>query len=128
VASVTRFGVSLEEPLLQQFDRLIHRKGYSNRSEALRDLIRESLVREQWELGTAETVGELADKLTDLQHAHYRAIVSTLHVHLDPHHCLEVLVLRGKANELKSIADLLIGTRGVKHGTFSATAEGKVLG
>jgi CopG family transcriptional regulator, nickel-responsive regulator len=139
MAGVTRFGVSLEEPLLQQFDRLIHRKGYSNRSEALRDLIRESLVREQWDLGTAETVGtltlvynhevrELADKLTDLQHEHYRTIVSTLHVHLDPHHCLEVLVLRGKANELKMIADRLIGTRGVKHGTFSATAEGHVLG
>jgi len=59
MSGVTRFGVSLEEPLLQQFDRLIHRKGYSNRSEALRDLIRESLVREQWDLGTAETVGTL---------------------------------------------------------------------
>jgi CopG family transcriptional regulator, nickel-responsive regulator len=135
---VTRFGVSLEEPLLQQFDRLIHRKGYTNRSEALRDLIRESLVREQWDLGTTETVGtltlvynhevrELADKLTDLQHEYFRMIVSTLHVHLDSHHCLEVLVLRGPANDLKTIADRLIGTRGVKHGTFSATAEGRVL-
>jgi CopG family nickel-responsive transcriptional regulator len=104
----------------------------------LRDLIRESLVREQWELGSADAVGtltlvynhdvrELADKLTDLQHEHYRRIVSTLHVHLDPHHCLEVLVLRGRAAELKAIADRLIGTRGVKHGTFSATAEGRVL-
>jgi CopG family nickel-responsive transcriptional regulator len=139
MAGITRFGVSLEETLLEQFDRLIHRKGYTNRSEALRDLIRESLVREQWDLGTAETVGtltlvynhevrELADKLTDLQHEYYRTIVSTLHVHLDPHHCLEVLVLRGQANELKTIADRLIGTRGVKHGTFSATAEGRVLG
>ena len=136
---VTRFGVSLEETLLQHFDRLIRRKGYTNRSEALRDLIRESLVREQWDLGTTETVGtltlvynhevrELADKLTDLQHEYYRMIVSTLHVHLDPHHCLEVLMLRGPANELKTIADRLIGTRGVKHGTFSATAEGRVLG
>jgi len=136
---VTRFGVSLEETLLQHFDRLIRRKGYTNRSEALRDLIRESLVREQWDLGTTETVGtltlvynhevrELADKLTDLQHEYFRMIVSTLHVHLDPHHCLEVLVLRGPANELKTIADRLIGTRGVKHGTFSATAEGRVLG
>jgi CopG family nickel-responsive transcriptional regulator len=136
---VTRFGVSLEETLLQHFDRLIRRKGYTNRSEALRDLIRESLVREQWDLGTTETVGtltlvynhevrELADKLTDLQHEYFRMIVSTLHVHLDPHHCLEVLVLRGPANELKTVADRLIGTRGVKHGTFSATAEGRVLG
>ena len=139
MSNVTRFGVSLEQELLARFDRLITHKGYTNRSEALRDLIRDSLVREQWDLGTAEAVGtvtlvyshdvrDLADKLTDLQHAHYTAIVSSLHVHLDPHHCLEVLVLRGKAKEIKAIADRLIGTRGVKHGTFSATTEGKALG
>jgi len=139
VPGVTRFGVSLEEHLLAQFDRLIARRGYTNRSEAIRDLIRESLVREQWEVGSDEVVGtltlvynhevrDLTDKLTDLQHAHYKAIVSGLHVHLDPHHCLEVLVLRGRAKELKAIADRLIGTRGVKHGTFSATAEGRALG
>ena len=138
MGEVTRFGVSLDERLLRQFDRLIVRKGYANRSEALRDLIRESLVRDQWELGTEEAVGtitlvydhdtrDLADKLTDLQHAHYESIVSTLHVHLDPHHCLEVLVLRGTAGTLKEIADRLIGTRGVKHGTFSATTEGRAL-
>lgn len=138
MAGVTRFGVSLDENLLAQFDRLIARKGYTNRSEAIRDLIRESLVREQWDLGTNQAVGtltlvynhdvhDLSDKLTNLQHAHYRAIVSALHVHLDPHHCLEVLVLRGKAKDLKGIADRLIGTRGVKHGTFSATAEGRAL-
>jgi len=138
LAEVTRFGVSLDEKLLRQFDRLIVRKGYANRSEAIRDLIREALVREQWEIGTDEAVGtitlvydhhtrDLADKLTDLQHAHYESIVSTLHVHLDAHHCLEVLVLRGPARTLKEIADRLIGTRGVKHGTFSATTEGRAL-
>jgi CopG family transcriptional regulator, nickel-responsive regulator len=136
---ITRFGVSLDEGLLAKFDRLIGGKGYANRSEAIRDLIRDSLVRDQWELGDADAVGtltlvydhetrELEDRLTELQHAHYKAIVSTLHVHLDAHHCLEVLVLRGKAALLKSIADKLIGTRGVKHGTFSATSEGKALG
>jgi len=135
---VTRFGVSLDETLLSRFDRMIARKGYANRSEAIRDLIREALVREQWESGTGEAVGtitlvynhdtrDLADRLTDLQHAHFGSIVSTLHVHLDAHHCLEVLVLRGKAADLKRIADRLIGTRGVKHGTFSATSEGKTL-
>jgi CopG family nickel-responsive transcriptional regulator len=135
---ITRFGVSLEGKLLKRFDRLIDRKGYANRSEAIRDLIRESLVREQWEMNLDQAVGtitlvydhdtrELADRLTDLQHAHYETIVSTLHVHLDSHHCLEVLVLRGKASDLKAIADRLIGTRGVQHGTFSATAEGKAL-
>jgi CopG family nickel-responsive transcriptional regulator len=138
VSNLTRFGVSLDEELLKQFDRVIARKGYTNRSEAIRDLIREDLVREQWELGTDQAVGtitlvydhevpDLSDRLTDLQHAHYKAIVSAMHVHLDPHHCLEVLVLRGKARILKAIADRLIGTRGVKHGTFSATAEGRTL-
>jgi len=138
VAGITRFGVSLDGTLLKRFDRLIERKGYGNRSEAIRDLIRETLVREQWEVGTDEAVGtitlvydhetrDLADRLTDLQHAHYETIVSTLHVHLDAHNCLEVLVLRGKAAGLKAIADRLIGTRGVKHGTFSATTEGKAL-
>ena len=136
---ITRFGVSLDGRLLAKFDRLIARKGYANRSEAIRDLIRDSLVREQWEIGDADAVGtltlvydhetrELEERLTELQHAHYRAIVSTLHIHLDAHHCLEVLVLRGKAALLKTIADRLIGTRGVKHGTFSATAEGEALG
>ena len=139
MAGITRFGVSLDERLLMKFDRLNERKGYSNRSEAIRDLIRDSLVREQWESGDADAVGtltlvydhetrELEERLTELQHAHFKAIVSTLHVHLDQHHCLEVLVLRGKAALLKSIADRLIGTRGVKHGTFSATAEGEALG
>ena len=138
MAGVTRFGVSLDESLLAKFDRVIGRKGYTNRSEAIRDLIRDNLVREQWELGTEQAVGtitlvyshdvpDLSDRLTDLQHAHYRSIISALHVHLDPHHCLEVLVLRGKAKDLKAIADRLIGTRGVKHGTFSATAEGPAL-
>jgi len=135
---VTRFGVSLDETLLARFDRMIARKGYANRSEAIRDLIREAFVREQWESGTGEAVGtitliynhdtrDLADRLTDLQHAHFGSIVSTLHVHLDAHHYLEVLVVRGKAADLKRIADRLIGTRGVKHGTFSATSEGKTL-
>jgi CopG family nickel-responsive transcriptional regulator len=138
MSRVRRFGVSIEQTLLAQFDRVCARKGYTNRSEALRDLIRESLVREQWNLGTDEAVGtvtlvyshdvpDLTDKLTDLQHEHYKQIVSTLHVHLDPHHCLEVLVLRGRAKDLKAMADRLIGTRGVKHGTFSATAEGRAL-
>jgi len=135
---ITRFGISLDGGLLAKFDRLIGRKGYANRSEAIRDLIRDSLVRAQWEIGDADAVGtltlvydhetrELEERLTELQHAHYQAIVSTLHIHLDAHHCLEVLVLRGRAALLKTIADRLIGTRGVKHGTFSATAEGEAL-
>ena len=138
MADLVRFGISLDRKLLDDFDRLIARKGYGNRSEAIRDLIRDSLVRDQWDKGTEDAVGtvtlvynhdtrELADRLTDLQHRYFDSIVSTLHVHLDAHHCLEVLVVRGKTADLRRIADRLIGTRGVKHGTFSATAEGKVL-
>ncbi len=138
MADITRFGISIDEGLLADFDGLIRRKGYGNRSEAIRDLIRESLVRERWEQDTGEAVGtvtlvydhatrDLDNRLTELQHEHYQEIVSALHVHLDAHHCLEVLVLRGRASVLKKIADRLIGTRGVKHGTFSATTEGKAL-
>jgi CopG family transcriptional regulator, nickel-responsive regulator len=138
LAGITRIGISLDERLLADFDRLIKRKGYANRSEAIRDVIRENLVHDQWETGRNQTIGtitlvynhetrDLADKLTELQHGHYKTIVSSLHVHLDAHHCLEVLVVRGKAGDLKAMADRLIGTRGVKHGTFSATVEGKVL-
>jgi len=135
---VSRFGVSIEENLLKKFDRLISRKGYQNRSEALRDLIRESLVQEEWEEGKKETVGtiaivyshhtrELSRTLTDMQHRYYRSILSSLHIHLDEHNCLEVLVVRGKGAEIKKISDRLIGTKGVKHGRLSLTTTGKHL-
>ena len=135
---VSRFGVSIEENLLKKFDRLISRKGYQNRSEALRDLIRESLVQEEWEEGKKETVGtiaivyshhtrELSRTLTDMQHRYYRSILSSLHIHLDEHNCLEVLVVRGKGREIKKIGDRLIGTKGVKHGKLSLTTTGKNL-
>jgi CopG family nickel-responsive transcriptional regulator len=135
---VSRFGVSIEENLLKKFDRLISRKGYQNRSEALRDLIRESLVQEEWEAGKKETVGtiaivyshhtrELSRTLTDMQHRYYRSILSTLHIHLDEHNCLEVLVVKGKGEDIKKISDRLIGTKGVKHGRLSLTTTGKNL-
>lgn len=135
---VSRFGVSIEENLLKRFDRLISRKGYQNRSEALRDLIRESLVQEEWEEGKKETVGtiaivyshhtrELSRTLTDMQHRYYRSILSSLHIHLDEHNCLEVLVVRGKGEDIKKISDRLIGTKGVKHGRLSLTTTGKNL-
>jgi CopG family nickel-responsive transcriptional regulator len=135
---VSRFGVSIEESLLKKFDRLISRKGYQNRSEALRDLIRESLVREEWEEGKKETVGtiaivyshhtrELSRTLTDMQHRYYRFILSSLHIHLDEHNCLEVLVVKGKGKDIKRISDRLIGTKGVKHGRLSLTTTGKNL-
>lgn len=136
--AIIRFGISLDNALLKRFDSLIKRKGYSNRSEAVRDLIRDSLVMEEWESATAETVGtitivyshdtrELADTLTDLQHRYLDSIVSSMHIHLDAHNCLEVIVVKGKAKDIKAIADRLIGTRGVKHGKLSVTTTGKHL-
>ncbi|HVN96578.1 MAG TPA: nickel-responsive transcriptional regulator NikR [Syntrophorhabdaceae bacterium] len=136
--SVARFGTSIENPLLTKFDDLIKKKGYSNRSEAIRDLIRNSLVAEEWESSSVEAVGtitivyshethELTDTLTDLQHQHHRSIVSTMHVHLDKHNCLEVIIVKGKTRDIKEIADRLIGTKGVKHGKLTATTTGKRL-
>ena len=135
---IARFGVSIESGLLERFDELISRKGYGSRSEAIRDLIRDHLVQEDWKLGTQETVGiitlvynhhtrELADSLTHLQHDHYKFIVSGMHVHMDEHNCLEVLVVRGKPSTIKKIADRLMGTKGVKHGKLTLTTGGKSL-
>lgn len=134
--AITRFGISLDNELLEGFDGLIAKKGYSNRSEAIRDLIRDTLVKEEWERGKEETAGtitlvyshetrELADTLTDLQHSYHSSIISTMHIHLDAHNCLEVLVVRGKGRDIKKIADMLIGTRGVKHGKLTLATTGK---
>jgi len=133
-----RFGVSMNEQLLARFDRLIEEKGYVNRSEAVRDLIRNALVEESWAKESDEAVGtvslvynhhtrDLADKLTDHQHSHHREIISSLHVHLDAHHCLEIVVLKGKAKEIKRLAEELIGTKGVKHGKLMTTTTGEDL-
>jgi CopG family nickel-responsive transcriptional regulator len=133
-----RFGISIDDKLLESFDRLIELKGYMNRSEAIRDLIRATLVELRWEGGEEETVGtvtlvynhhvrDLSDKLTEQQHTHHNQIISSLHIHLDPHNCLEVLVVRGKARDVKKIADELIGVKGVKHGKLVMTTTGEEL-
>jgi len=133
-----RFGVSIDGSLMKEFDALISRKGYATRSEAIRDMIRDTLVEQEWEAGKQETVGtitivynhhtrELEHALTDMQHKSFHQIISALHVHLDAHNCLEVLVVKGKSFEIKRIADRLIGTRGVKHGKLTMTTTGKKL-
>ena len=135
---LVRFGVSMDENLLQQFDTLISRKGYANRSEAMRDLIREHLVEEEWREKGREMIGTitivynhhtrgLSDSLTDLQHHFHDLVISTMHLHLDEDNCLEVLVVKGKVDKIKSIADKLISTRGVKHGKLTMTTTGKEL-
>jgi CopG family nickel-responsive transcriptional regulator len=132
-----RFGVSIDAHLLERFDKVIEQKGYTNRSEALRDLIRDSLVEQEWDenreiIGTItivydHEVRELSDTLTDLQHKYQKLFRSTLHIHLDEHNCLEVLVVQGKSRDVKNVADRLIGTKGVKHGKFTMTTTGKGL-
>ena len=133
-----RFGISIDGRLLKRFDDLISEKGYVNRSEAIRDLIRNALVEEQWKHAEEEIVGtvtlvydhhtrELADTLTEQQHSHHDFIISSLHVHLDSHHCLEVVVVKGRAEEVRRLANELIGTKGVKHGRLTTTTTGKNL-
>ncbi len=133
-----RFGVSISPHLLEKFDGMIARQGYTNRSEAIRDLIRDRLVHTEWELGENETVGtitivydhevrELSERLTELQHQDLHSIVSTMHVHLSAHSCLEVSVVKGKASVIRRIAEKLISTRGVKHGKLTMTTIGEEL-
>jgi CopG family nickel-responsive transcriptional regulator len=136
--AIKRFGISLDGLLLKAFDSLIAKKGYSNRSEAIRDLIRDSLVQREWESGNKECIGtitivyshhrnELLDTLTEIQHNFHTSIISSMHVHMDEHNCLEVIVVRGKGNDIKKIADRLIGAKGVKHGRLTVTTTGKEL-
>jgi len=135
---IMRFGVSMEKNLLTSFDELISRKGYTNRSEAFRDLVREHLVEEEWRTEKKEMIGTitivynhhtrgLSDTLTDLQHQFLNLAISTTHVHLDEVNCLEVLIVKGRADKIKFIADKLISTRGVKHGKLTMTTTGKEL-
>jgi CopG family nickel-responsive transcriptional regulator len=139
MGQLARFGVSLDAGLLKRFDALIRRKGYTNRSEALRDLIRDRLVTEEWRAGPEEAVAivslvydhhelDLPRRLTDMQHDHHDVVLSTLHVHLHHHACLEVLVLRGPGRKVKALGEALASTRGVKHGKLTLTATGKALG
>lgn len=130
-----RFGVSMEKSLLDEFDSLSHAKGYENRSEAIRDMVRDLLIERKLRQENTQGVGtltlvynhhqrELEEKLTDYQHDHLQIIVSTVHVHLSQHLCLEVLVLRGKTKEIRKVADGLIATKGVQHGKLVLTTAG----
>jgi CopG family nickel-responsive transcriptional regulator len=132
-----RITISLEPDLLAELDRFLERKGYQNRSQGIRDIVRGRFVQEEWETGNRQTVAtvnlvydhhkrELMERLAHLQHEHLDTIVSALHVHLDHQHCLEVLVLRGPGRELRALGDALIATKGVIHGTMSFSTAGTV--
>jgi CopG family transcriptional regulator, nickel-responsive regulator len=127
MGDLSRIGVSLDSDLLHRFDRMISEKGYDNRSEAFRDLIREWLVSSVVAVSNATIVGTvtliydhhtrlLPEKLADLQHEHHDVVISTLHAHLDHDTCLEVVLLRGRSRDVQQLADKLISTKGVRHG------------
>ena len=137
MGGVSRFSISIENELLQRFLKVVKKHGYGNRSEALRDAIREMLVREEWDAND-EIVGtitliydhhkrDLSDRLNTIQHDHHGSMLATMHVHLDHDNCLEIIAVKGNATSVQSIADALIGMRGVKHGKLSATTTGKKL-
>jgi len=138
MSDLSRIGVAIDSDLLAKFDQHIEQRGYTNRSEAFRDLIREALIEKTAERPDSQVVGTvtlvydhhvrlLNEKLTDFQHAHFHNILSTLHVHLDHDNCLEVLVVKGKAAVVKKIADALISTKGVKLGRLTLASTGAEL-
>jgi len=138
MSSIKRFGVSINEKLLESFDKLIEKEKYINRSDAIRDLIREKLIMSSWSDEEKDVVGtitiiydhhstNISENLVHIQHDDYKSIISTTHVHLDEHNCLEVLIVNGKSNKIKKIAENLIRAKGVKHGKLTMTARGDEL-
>jgi len=138
VGVLSRIGIALDSDLLKRFDRSIRHRGYTNRSEAFRDLIRDRLVTEQTAAPTATVVGTItliyehhasgiSEKLTELQHAHHELVVSTSHAHLDHESCLEVLIVHGKSAAVEQFADRLIGLKGVQHGRLVMTVPAHAI-
>jgi len=132
--NLIRFGVSMEDTLLERFDLLITRRGYTNRSEAIRDFVREKLVDESVHQPNAPTFGiisyvydhhqrELEGALTDFQHHHFKQIVSSTHIHIDHDTCLESVIMKGKALDLQQIAHKILSFKGVKHGKLILTSS-----
>src|SRR5580658_349285 len=135
---LSRIGIAIDSELLQRFDRSIRLRGYTNRSEAFRDLIRDRLVTEQTAASDSTVVGTvtliydhhshgITEKLTEVQHAHHELIVSTSHAHLDHDSCLEVLIVHGKSGQVERFADHIIGLKGVQHGRLVMTVPEKAL-
>src|SRR5258708_35742134 len=138
MSDLTRITISLESALSEAFDAYCAEKGYENRSEAVRDLIRDRLVRRQHEQAEGEQVAivslvydhharELSAKLIDKQHHHHELVVSSLHVHLGERHCLEVSILRGPTGQVRHLGDELLSTKGVLHGEMTFTSGGKAF-
>jgi len=137
MAGLIRFGVSIEDELLKKFDKFISDKNYSNRSEAIRDLIRKNLVEKEWQ-EKGEVAGgiaivfdhdkrELANKILDVQHDFHDVIISSQHVHLDEHNCLEVITVKGEVKDVEKLASTLQSLKGVQHCTVARATTGKKL-
>jgi len=133
--NLIRFGVSLEKELLEKFDRLIREKNYTNRSEALRDLIRQELVKKQWQEGR-EVAGaiifiydhhkrELLNKIIDTQHDFQKVIISTQHIHLDHNNCLEIVAVKGNPKLAQKLTDKLKSIKGIRHTALSMSSTGR---
>jgi CopG family transcriptional regulator, nickel-responsive regulator len=138
MSQLVRYGISMEEDLAVQFDELVRRRNYGNRSEAVRDLVRQELIRQDWQTQSGQAVGtitlvydhhvrQIESRMVGMQHEHHEMVVSMMHVHLTPRYCLEVIVLRGAADEIRSLADRLIAARGVLHGELVATTTGELF-
>jgi CopG family transcriptional regulator, nickel-responsive regulator len=137
MSTLIRTGISLESELLRRFDRVIRKKGYKNRSEAIRDLVRDYAVEEDVEenrmvVGTLTMVYDhhrpkLSEQLIAAQHDAEGKVLAATHVHLDHHNCLEVIIMKGHSREVRHIADRILSLRGVKHGKLVLTTEGKGL-
>ncbi len=135
---LSRFGVSMESELLRRFDRWLEECGYPNRSEAIRTLVRDSLVKAAWLDSNQDVAGtitlvydhhqrDLEGWLTQVQHEWEGAILATTHIHLDHHHCLEVLIVKGKPGNIRSFYGTIRGAKGVKHGQLSISTTGEEL-
>ena len=133
---IKRFGVSIENRLLEQFDSYIAANNYENRSEAIRDLIRKELVKEEWAKTNEEVAGaivivydhhkrEVVDKLLDIQHDFHELIISSQHIHLDHNNCLEIIVVRGAMSQVNDLAAKLKSIKGVKHSSLTQSTLGK---
>ena len=137
MGALVRTGVSLEQDLLQKFDRAIAGKGYQNRSEAIRDLIRHHLVAKEIDknrvvVGTLTLIYDhhrpnLTEKLVEAQHRAGSRVLAATHVHLDHHNCLEVIIMKGRGSDLSDLANSLLSLRGVKHGQLVITSTGARL-
>ena len=141
MSNLTRFGVSADDELVESFDRLITGQGYATRSEALCDLMRDALVRSRVEAqpdGETEVLGslslvydhhatDLTERMTEIQHRQHDLVISVLHVHVSHDDCMEVLALKGRARELRSLADSLLSLKGVKHGKLFVTLPSEMI-